>query len=146
LLTSGLGGIVVIALGWSRRIAGALLIQALLLAGMLEAANWTVLPELDVWLSPRAAAHVAIAAGLPQGPIAAYHLQRGWHYGLEYYLRRTLPEWSPDEAARKLSNPQPAYVFTTSQGCDEIERLGPLCEPIEKTTSQAWLVRVNAVP
>jgi 4-amino-4-deoxy-L-arabinose transferase-like glycosyltransferase len=145
LLTAGLGSIVVIAVGWSRRIAGALLIQALLLAGMLEAANWTVLPQVDVWLSPRAAAHVAIAAGLPQGTVAAYHLQRGWHYGLEYYLRRTLPEWSPDEAAaRKLSSPQPAYVFTTPQGCGEIERLGALCEPIEKTTSQAWLVRVNA--
>ena len=34
------GGIMIAALGWSKRIAGALLLNAVLLAGLLEAANW----------------------------------------------------------------------------------------------------------
>ncbi|HXN64592.1 MAG TPA: glycosyltransferase family 39 protein [Candidatus Acidoferrales bacterium] len=146
LLVAGAGGVAIIALGSTRRVAGALLLQALLLAGMFEASNWEILPRLSVLLSSRAAAHVAIASGLPLGPIEAYRLQRGWQYGLEYYLRQTLPEWRANGAAGNLNDAKPAYLFTTSQGCGEITTGGSVCEVIQKTSPQAWLVRVRKSP
>ncbi len=146
LLVGAAGGVAIIALASTRRVAGALLLHALLLAGMLEAANWEILPRLSVLLSPRATAHVAIASGLPALPIEAYRLQRGWQYGLEYYLRRTLPEWRADEGPEKSNTAKLDYVFTTSEGCEEIAHSGRVCEAVEKTSPQAWLVQVKRTP
>lgn len=141
------GGIMIAALGWSKRIAGALLLNAVLLAGLLEAANWKLIPTIDLSLSARPTAHVAIAAGLPSETIYNSGLTLSWHYGLEYYLRRTLPDFPIDpDAAHALVASNPAYVFTREIGCAQLAVQGLVCDPIQKLSPQAWLVRVRLKP
>jgi 4-amino-4-deoxy-L-arabinose transferase-like glycosyltransferase len=147
IVAAATGGIMVAALGWSKRIAGALLLNALLLAGMLEAANWKLIPEIDVSISSRPTAHVALAAGLPSQTIYNYSMNRSWVYGLEYYLRVPLPEFpaDPDEA-RKIVQSNPTYLFTTERGCGQLAAQGLVCEPSERLSPQAWLVQVKLKP
>ena len=141
------GGIMIAALGWSKRIAGALLLNAVLLAGLLEAANWKLIPIIDLSLSARPTAHVAIAAGLPSETIYNSGLTLSWHYGLEYYLRRTLPDFPIDpDAAHALVASNPAYVFAREIGCAQLAVQGLVCDPIQKLSPQAWLVKVRLKP
>ena len=48
--------------------------------------------------------------------IFTYQLSRSWDYGLAFYFRRQLPEWSP-------TDPDAAFVLTTPAGLREITRL-----------------------
>ena len=141
------GGIMVAALGWSKRIAGALLLNALLLAGLLEAANWKLIPTIDLSLSARPTAHVAMAASFQQKRFTIIELTLSWHYGLEYYFRRTLPDFpiDPDSSTRMVPS-NPAYVFTKDTGCAQLAVQGLVCDPIQKLSPQAWLVKVRLSP
>jgi 4-amino-4-deoxy-L-arabinose transferase-like glycosyltransferase len=55
-------------------------------------------------------------AGHPREPIALYHANRNCEFGLNFYLGRQLPEWSP-------AKPGAALVFTTPDGADELSKL-----------------------
>jgi 4-amino-4-deoxy-L-arabinose transferase-like glycosyltransferase len=153
ILSALLGGVAIAALAWGGRIAGALLLNAVLVAGMLEAANWKLLPEISPFLSARASAEVAIAAGAPIDawrtsghtgqPIYCWRLDEAWQFGLEYYLRRQLPEFPHDPAAAaKVMASGPVYVFTNETGCGLTAVQGEICQPLEKTVPQVWLVRL----
>jgi 4-amino-4-deoxy-L-arabinose transferase-like glycosyltransferase len=147
MLAGAVGGIAIMAMGWGGRIAGAILLNALLVAGLFEAANWKVMPVINQSLSSRPTAQVAIAAGLPQGNFYAFQLNRDWQFGLEYYLRRPLPDFPDDAAAAKqVVAAGSTYVFTTEEGCAQLAMLGETCSPMEQTTPNAWLVRVAPKP
>lgn len=144
MLAGAVGGIAIFAMGWGGRIAGAILLNALLVAGMFEAANWRLIPILNLSLSARPTAEVAIAAGLPKGNLYNYQLNRNWHYGLEYYLHRELLDFpdDPAESAKALAA-GPTYLFTTASSCAQLTNHGALCSPMEKTVPEAWLVRLQ---
>lgn len=57
--------------------------------------NSRIVPALDPHLSARAAA-VAASEAAEGGPIFEFGLERTMDFGLDYYLRRDLPEWSPE--------------------------------------------------
>ncbi|MGH9593613.1 MAG: hypothetical protein ACRD5L_11010, partial [Bryobacteraceae bacterium] len=140
LLMAGLGGMGIAALGWGRRIAAAVLLNAILCAGLLEAGSWAVLPKLDRYLSPRTATQELLAAAVPREQVRAYQLQRGWRYGFEYYLHEPLVEWTPAisrEAAR------PVWVLTTEAAYGSLAASGFPTEVLQKSSSDAWLVRVD---
>jgi len=129
-------GAVIAALGSRGRIAAALLANAALVALLLALANWFVLPALDANYSSRAAAKAA-APTIGAGAVDVYRLDRAWQYGLEYYLGRTMPDWTPAESL-------PILLFTNEGGCNDFRRRGMNCEPLEKTAPKAWLVRLSA--
>lgn len=140
-----LGGIIVL-LGSKRRIAAALAVNALIIAGLLQTANWVVLPRLDSSFTSRATARAFLAGvipanaapdKIPAGGLATYRLDRAWKFGLEYYLGYPLTEWTPEAGSSFL-------LFTTEAGCNDIRTRGLLCEPLQKTATKAWLVRVDA--
>lgn len=81
------------------------------------------LPVLDPLYSSRVAAGNAPKQypGFVAGEAAVYHLRRGLHYGLSYYLRRELPAWAGDE-------PQPRWVFAAYQESVALERIGFACQ------------------
>ncbi len=131
-----LGGLGVAALGLLRRPAAALLVAVALIAGMIEAANRQTLPQLDAYLSPR---HAARAGQAPPGMavnLAAYRLHRAWRYGLNFYLRRELPEWTPQ-------SPRPGWVYTDSAGLADLARQGVRFAVIERGSPAAMLVHVE---
>ncbi len=92
-------------------VAGAALWMGVLVA----TASWYFLPQVDPYISARAAARAArpiVAAG---SVVEVYGLNRDWAYGLNYYFGRELPEWSP-------SQPGTAWVFTKPKTIPVIER------------------------
>jgi 4-amino-4-deoxy-L-arabinose transferase-like glycosyltransferase len=136
LIAAGVIGAVIAVLGSRGRIAAALLTNAALVAALVGAANWGVLPALDTYLSARASANAA-APAIGGGAVDAYKIHDAWKYGLEYYLGRAMPEWTPAES-------MPILVFTNEGGCRDIQRRGMICDALQKTAPAAWLVRVSS--
>ncbi len=87
----------------------------LFVAAGLEAANLRLLPELDRFYSARPHAEF-MRNDLRPDRIFTYQLPRSWDYGLAFYFRRQLPEWSPHD-------PDAALVLTTPGGLLEINKL-----------------------
>jgi len=73
-----------------------------------------VLPVLDRDISPRQLAFAAREAA-PNAPLAVHNLPRSWQYGAEFYLERTLPEWSPEML-------RPVWVLTSEKRSSDLPR------------------------
>ena len=94
--------------------------------------NAMLLPRLDPLISTRAAAQDA--ADLADGaPIHAYELHRAWHYGLEYYLDRQVPEWD-------WQDPVWSVVMTTDRGVRAMETHGARLRVVRRVSDDAVLV------
>ncbi len=64
-------------------------------------------------------------------------MDRSLQFGLEYYLDRPVPEWSPEA-------PKPAWVWTTPSHAADLERSAGLrCTIVRKLSQEAWLVRID---
>ena len=113
-----------------------LLLGAILLAVCVEIASLRLLPAVDPAVSARAHAEFMRNDQHPDR-IFTYQLRRNWIYGLNFYFRRELPEWSPGD-------PMPALVLTTPAGLDQIRTLGRVSGEIEQT--QPGLVYVPITP
>jgi 4-amino-4-deoxy-L-arabinose transferase-like glycosyltransferase len=87
----------------------------LFVAAGLESANLRLLPVLDRFYSARPHAEF-MHNDLRPDRIFTYQLPRSWDYGLAFYFRRQLPEWSPHD-------PDAAFLLTTPAGLREIIRL-----------------------
>ncbi len=94
------------------------------------------LPALDPFYSARP--HAAFMRN-DQRPdrIFSYRLSRSWGWGLAFYFRRELPEWSPNDA-------MPALVLTTSDGLERIRKLGRFSGDLEQV--QPGLIYVPIGP
>ncbi len=130
------GGLAIALLGLSQRPTAALLAAAVLMAGLVEAANRRVLPQLDPFLSPRAAARAAPASPGAAESLSVYRVHRAWHHGLNFYLHRELPQWSPQ-------SPHGGWLYTNAQGLAELQRQGRRILLVEHGSPQALLVRLE---
>lgn len=128
------GGLATALLG-ARRPAAGVLVAALLMAGLAEGVNRNVLQQLDAHLSPRAAARAG-QSHAPADPILVYRVHRAWRYGLNFYLHRELPEWTPQ-------SPRPGWLYTSAAGLMELERQGIHPAIVERSSPQAILVRLE---
>jgi 4-amino-4-deoxy-L-arabinose transferase-like glycosyltransferase len=140
LIATGVIGAAIAVLGLRGRIAASLLANAALVAALLAVANWSVLPSLDANYSSRATAIAAapiVGAAGSANAVDVYKLDRSWQYGLEYYLGRAMPEWTPAEST-------PILVFTNEGGCKDIQRRRLNCEVLQQTAPAAWLIRVSS--
>jgi len=108
-------GLLLIAASFYR--SGQLVIPLCILfvAAGLEIANLRLLPALDRFYSARPHAEF-MRNDLRPDRIFTYQLPRSWDYGLAFYFRRQLPEWSPRD-------PDAALVLTTPGGLREIKKL-----------------------
>ena len=110
-----LGGIGIILLGYKRQRA-AIWLSLALGSLLVEASGIAVLPKLDPYYSARPAGAL-LRGDLRPDRLFFYDLPRAWQYGLAFYLGRELQEWSP-------ADPQAAFVLTTPQGFEEMQRRG----------------------
>jgi len=79
-------------------------------------ADKVILPALDPYISARP--HAAFFQNdLHPDRIFTYELRRSWNYGLAFYFRRELPEWSPQD-------PDAALVLTSREGFEKIVKAG----------------------
>jgi len=112
----------------------ALAASSLLAALLLAAINYHFAPQLDSYLSARPAARLAASLPANAAP-TAYRLRRAWFYGLNFYLARELPEWSPGESG-------PAWVYTNDAGLAQLKRLGGNPVVVGRASPEALLVRI----
>ncbi|HXN16988.1 MAG TPA: phospholipid carrier-dependent glycosyltransferase [Candidatus Binatus sp.] len=108
--------IILLLAGIGQKLWMTVAIASLSVAAAIVAANMAILPALDPYLSARP--HAAFLRGdLRPDRIFTYRLNRSWNYGLAFYFRRELPEWSPNE-------PGAALVLTNQKGLEEITKAG----------------------
>lgn len=108
------GGACITGLGIACRPKLAFLLCVVLLTGMVGAAAEKALPRLDASLSPRVAAKAL--EGMRED-VYLYRINRSWEFGLDYYLQRELPRWTPQE-------PLPVWVLTDAAGISELRQMG----------------------
>lgn len=137
LLVAGAASLLVVTLGATGRVRHALLTSLFLMGWLVEGAGIVALPALDRQLSPRVAAEGAAHLAGPEANLAAFHLNRAWKYGLDFYSHRELPEWVPQA-------PRPCWVFTNTAGVEELERLGAPLMPVNFESPEGWVVLVTA--
>jgi 4-amino-4-deoxy-L-arabinose transferase-like glycosyltransferase len=118
------------------RPATAILLCAVLVAAAVEIASVKILPSLDPVLSARPHAEFMRNDQHPDR-IFTYQLRRSWIWGLNFYFRRELPEWSPGDRL-------PALVLTTPAGLEQIRKLGRVSGDVEQ--AQPGLVYVPVIP
>lgn len=107
-LAAALAGLGIVTFSLIRRDKGAFFLAVLTIALLLEFANRSALPGLDSMYSARTVAQTVSAADPSGGGISVHQIPRAWHYGLNYYMNRELPEW-PDDSR------QPHWLFADSQ-------------------------------
>jgi hypothetical protein len=118
------------------RPATSILLCAVLVAATVEVASVKILPPLDPALSARPHAEFMRNDQHPDR-IFIYQLRRSWIWGLNFYFRRELPEWSPGD-------PLPALVLTTPAGLEQIRKLGRVSGEVEQ--AQPGLMYVPVIP
>jgi 4-amino-4-deoxy-L-arabinose transferase-like glycosyltransferase len=111
---------------------------ALIMAGGVEATSLKILPLLDPAVSARPHAEFMHNDQHPDR-IFTYQLRRSWIYGLNFYFRRQLPEWSP-------ADPIPALVLTTPDGLDRIKKFGRFSGELEEMRPGLVYVPIGPVP
>jgi 4-amino-4-deoxy-L-arabinose transferase-like glycosyltransferase len=131
------GGIGVTGLGLSRKRIW-LAVAFLLVAAVTWGINASVLPALDPFFSARWHAQF-LRNDLHPDRIFTYELPRPWTYGLAFYMRRELPQWSPND-------PNAALVLTTPRGMRDIERLGRLEGELDETNRGVLYVPIAPAP
>lgn len=107
-------------------------VMAILVIGV----NERIVPALDAHLSARAAA-VAASDAAEGGPIFEFGLERTMDFGLDYYLRRDLPEWSPEAGE--------GVVVVRATTARTFAASGYLVEVVKRISSDAVITRVRRV-
>jgi hypothetical protein len=113
-------------------------ITSLAAAASVVAANMAILPALDPYFSARPYA-AFLRGDLRPDRIFTYHLNRSWNYGLAFYFRRELPEWSPNE-------PDAALVLTNRKGLEEITKAGRVQGELNEVQEGILYVPVSPLP
>jgi 4-amino-4-deoxy-L-arabinose transferase-like glycosyltransferase len=137
LLTAG--GVACAVLALRRRERLGLALAALTTAAMIAVVNLRVIPAVDAYVSARAAALATPAEAREAPDMVAFQLDDPWEYGLEFYLAREVPRWTPD-------GDRPTWVWTNADGAGVLERAGLHYEVANHTLRQAWLLRAAEPP
>jgi len=113
-------------------------ICSLAVAAAVAVAGLMILPAMDLYFSARP--HASFLRGdLRPDRIYTYHLNRSWNYGLAFYLRRELPEWSPQD-------PDAALVLTNRKGLDEMVKAGRFQGELNETEQGILYVPISPIP
>jgi 4-amino-4-deoxy-L-arabinose transferase-like glycosyltransferase len=133
------GGLACALLAWARRARTAITGVAVLMAALVVAAAARALPRLDPYLSARAAVRVMAEEPGAAARVSVLGVDRSLQFGLEYYLDRPVPQWTPGPSP-------PGWVWTTAARAAEMQRQGLRYTVVRKVSQQAWLLRPEDAP
>ena len=136
-LTAAAGGAVATYLGCRRKPRVSVVATALTIGVICWQLNTVVLPALDPLISPRTTANRINDLGArDEAAVEVYALHRAWHYGLNYYLHRRLPEL-------RQTGPLPPFVVTTEHGVRALRANGVDARVVERISEEAVIVTVG---
>ena len=112
--TALVGGALVVGFSIYRKWNSAICMLACTTAVLVVLVTLLVLPSLDEIISVRHNT-LGFMAGYPAEPnkVAVFHLPRSYEYGLDYYFKKALPEWTPEKTEVR-------FVFSGPKGLEEL--------------------------
>ena len=134
-LLLGACGVAVVTLARLQRLWMAVALTAAVTAGGMLGITFWLGPALDSHLTPRAAASAAERAADGR-PVSVYQLHRAWHYGLNYYFQRELPEWTEAEVG--------GVIVTSGAGIRDLVGRGYLVNVVEEVSAEAVVVTIDS--
>lgn len=115
-----IGGAVIVALTFRRKWVCVSCATACTIAILLLIANRLIMPGVDRFISVRpVATHLLNKFRVRPEEVAVYHLPRQYGFGLNYYLERDLPEWTP-------ANTTATYLFLGKDSLSKLDQFQPL--------------------
>jgi 4-amino-4-deoxy-L-arabinose transferase-like glycosyltransferase len=139
-LAAAVAGLGMVALSVIKRLKAASWLVVVTIAVLLEVATRSVLPGLDSMYSARSVAQRVFVADPSGEGVSVHQIPGAWHYGLNYYLHRELPEW-PDD-----SRP-PRWLFAGPQlESDFIQKYGVQLKAVSETGHPFRLVLYEVPP
>ncbi len=136
LLLSSIAIVAVVALSTRKRYEAAILTGSVAWVCLLILTTLGPLRWMDSWFSPRSIASAILRDRQMTADVRTLSLQRGWQFGLNFYLQRELQEWNPSE-------PQ-GYVLASPSGIQELRRTRIQYQVLDDTSFPAILVRIRA--
>lgn len=130
------GGLACALLAWTRREWAAITAVAGLMTVLVTGVIIGPLPKLDPYVSARAAARVTAQEPGAAALVAVWGVNRSLHFGLDFYLDRTVPEWTAEPS-------RPVWMWTTARHAAEWDRQGLRYTVLQKISEEAWLVRLE---
>jgi hypothetical protein len=101
-----------------------------------EAIDILALPSLDPFVSPRPVAKIVRQYPQSSRAIVSLRLNRGWEYGLNFYLRRQLQEWSGDVS-------HPVLAVVSLEGMRDLRKKKIQYTILDQTSFEAMLVEIG---
>jgi len=138
LLVTVLLVLMILKAGSGRNLRVAVGVCSLLVVAATVTADLRILPALDPYLSARPHADF-LRHDLRPDRMFTFQLNRSWNYGLAFYFRRELPEWSPGD-------PEAAFVLTTRKGLAEIVKAGRFQGDLNETEEGILYVPIGPLP
>jgi 4-amino-4-deoxy-L-arabinose transferase-like glycosyltransferase len=138
LLTTVLLVLIILKAGGRQNLRLVVGICSLLVVAATLIADLRILPALDPYVSARSHA-IFLRHDLRPDRIFTFQLNRSWSYGLAFYFRRELPEWSPGD-------PEAAFVLTTRKGLAEIVKAGRFQGDLTETEQGIVYVPIGPLP
>lgn len=114
-IVPGIAGALTVLLASRRRLLLSVALAALCIAASARVLTGSILPQMDAQISARALARFVAAPPEQRGkPVAVHQLHRAWHYGLNYYLQREVPVWTPGSDT--------LYIVTNEAGLADLRK------------------------
>jgi 4-amino-4-deoxy-L-arabinose transferase-like glycosyltransferase len=108
------GGGLAVALAIYRKWSGAISMLACTTLILLFLANQLILPSLDEIISARPVAREFLKVYPTERDRAAvFQLPRSYEYGLDYYFREALPQWTPEKTGAR-------FIFSGKPGLEQL--------------------------
>jgi 4-amino-4-deoxy-L-arabinose transferase-like glycosyltransferase len=137
-LVTVLLALIILRAGSGRNLRLVVGVCSLLVVAATLIANLRILPALDPYLSARPHA-VFLRHDLRPDRMFTFQLNRSWNYGLAFYFRRELPEWSPGD-------PEAAFVLTTRKALAEIVKARRFQGDLNETEEGILYVPIGPLP
>jgi 4-amino-4-deoxy-L-arabinose transferase-like glycosyltransferase len=138
LVLAGIGGLIAVVFSLRKRPADGLTAIVLLIVAILGFMNIGILPFADSRISARASALEGFRLNPSSQDVAVSELKRDWHYGLNYYFGRDLPEWAP-------GTPLPEWLFTNEKNAIELRRFGDRIHEVSRVGAP-FVVLIHVSP
>jgi len=127
--------LLIAAIALSRKHLTAAVAAALFVTLLAAGSTDLLLPILDPRISPRAIARAAADSHGDGTGLATYKLPRAWDYGLNFYIGREIPEWTPQQPFKK--------VITNDAGMSELSHMGMNPQVERRISRQATILRIK---
>ena len=135
LLLGCLALVAILALSIRKKYSASILVGLVAWVCLLILTYSAPLPSVDSWFSPRPIAFTVLSDHQMAAEVRTFRLQRGWQFGLNFYLRRELQEWNPAEPA--------GCVLVSPIGIQELRRTRISFRVLDDSSVSAILIRVD---